>query len=242
MLHRTHLHGVRKISRCLKGRCRGGRKKGRRASVSAQKLGKAGRVRLHCLGHLCQVSSVVSAAALQQHLLLRPLKSPLVSVWCTCYHIGLIRAGVTLCICFGSQNNWYICHQMRVEKAVAPSPNPHNAQWRTSSAGHEECENLPKQRHVSVHLCVFGYEPLWATGPNSATCAGAGVPTAAETRVHQLDLLLLWVWSEGERRDTTGQWEGLVMWYCDWVSCFFILCFISNRLKLYFGFHTQLLF
>ena len=84
--------------------------------------------------------------------------------------------GGAMCICFGSQSNWYICHQMRVEKAVAPSPNPHNAQWRTSSAGHEECENLPKQRHVSVRLCVFGYEPLWATGPklcNMCWCRGS---------------------------------------------------------------------
>ena len=101
------------------------------------------------------------------------------------------------------------------------------------------CRNKDTSRCVCVCLGTSHCEPQ---GQNSATCAGAGVPTAAETRVHQLDLLPLWVWSEGERRDTTGQWEGSVMWCCDWVSCFFILCFISNRLKLYFGFHTQLLF
>ena len=78
------------------------------------------------------------------------------------------------------------------------------------------CRNKDTSRCVCVCLGTSHCEPQ---GQNSATCAGAGVPTAAETRVHQLDLLPLWVWSEGERRDTTGQWEGSVVML--WLSQLF---------------------
>lgn len=71
--------------------------------VSAQKFETVGGVWWYCWGHLCQVGSVVSAAALQRHLLLiiPPQKAPFRKF----YPTGLIKGGAFNAFpCFFFQN------------------------------------------------------------------------------------------------------------------------------------------
>lgn len=107
-----------------------------------------------------------------------------------------------------------------------PAPNLHNAQWRISSAGDEECENLQQTKtRLGVSVCVWLRTIVSHIGLTLQHVLVPRFPQQWRRGWNSLTFSLCEHDLKGEHGNMTGHWKVLFVWCYGWVSCLLFFFF-----------------
>lgn len=112
-----------------------------------------------------------------------------------------------------------------------PAPNLHNAQWRISSAGDEECENLQQTKtRLGVSVCVWLRTIVSHIGLTLQHVLVPRFPQQWRRGWNSLTFSLCEHDLKGEHGNMTGHWKVLFVWCYGWVSCLLFFFFFRDKL------------